>query len=150
MSLGAWIPMRTFSPVTDRTETSMSSPIMMLWLDLRVRTSMTMPSRRIPCGRLACQPLQHVVGCDANAPAHRSGRTPRVAGGRLRGVSTRLRPPMARRSLRPHLNQVRAWVRQGRTDAWIAHQLEVTVQEIQAFKRDNELLPDGEGGGEAP
>jgi hypothetical protein len=51
---------------------------------------------------------------------------------------------MARRSLRPHLNQIRGWVRQGRTDAWIAHQLEVTVQDIQAFKRQNDLLPDGE------
>jgi hypothetical protein len=51
---------------------------------------------------------------------------------------------MARRSLRPHLNQIRSWVRQGRTDAWIAHQLEVTVQQIQAFKKDNDLLPDGE------
>ena len=51
---------------------------------------------------------------------------------------------MARRSLRPHLNQIRGWVRQGRTDAWIAHQLEVTVQDIEAFKRQNELLPDGE------
>ena len=51
---------------------------------------------------------------------------------------------MARRSLRPHLNQIRGWVRQGRTDAWIAHQLEVTVQHIEAFKRENELLPDGE------
>jgi hypothetical protein len=50
---------------------------------------------------------------------------------------------MARRSLRPHLNQIRAWVRQGRTDAWIAHQLEVTVQQIEAFKRDNDLMPDG-------
>jgi hypothetical protein len=30
---------------------------------------------------------------------------------------------MARKSLRPHLNQIRAWVRQGRTDAWVAHQL---------------------------
>ena len=49
---------------------------------------------------------------------------------------------MARRSLRPHLNQVRGWVRQGRTDAWIAHQLEVTVQQIQQFKRENELAPD--------
>jgi hypothetical protein len=56
---------------------------------------------------------------------------------------------MARRSLRPHLNQIRGWVRQGRTDAWIAHQLEVTVQEIGAFKRQNDLLPDGEAG-EAP
>jgi hypothetical protein len=51
---------------------------------------------------------------------------------------------MARRSLRPQLNQIRAWVRQGRTDAWIAHQLEVTVQQIQAFKRDNDLAPEGE------
>src|SRR5438874_268786 len=53
--------------------------------------------------------------------------------------------PMARRSLRPHLNQIRGWVRQGRTDAWIAHQLEVTVQQIEAFKRENDLAPDGDG-----
>jgi hypothetical protein len=51
---------------------------------------------------------------------------------------------MARRSLRPHLNQIRGWVRQGRTDAWIAHQLEVTVQQIEAFKKENDLVPDGE------
>ena len=53
---------------------------------------------------------------------------------------------MSRRSLRPQLNQIRGWVRQGRTDAWIAHQLEVTVQQIQAFKREHDLEPDGEGG----
>jgi hypothetical protein len=52
---------------------------------------------------------------------------------------------MTRRSLRPQLNQIRAWVRQGRTDAWIAHQLEVTVQQIQAFKREQGLAPNGEG-----
>ena len=46
---------------------------------------------------------------------------------------------MARRSLRPHLNQIRTWVRQGRTDAWIAHQLEVTVQQITSFKREQGL-----------
>ncbi len=58
---------------------------------------------------------------------------------------------MARRSLRPQLNQIRAWVRQGRTDAWIAHQLEVTVQEIEQFKRTNELVGDEEApGGLAP
>jgi len=51
---------------------------------------------------------------------------------------------MSRKSLRPHLNQIRTWVRQGRTDAWIAHQLEVTVQQIQAFKREQELTPGGE------
>src|SRR5918992_138586 len=50
-------------------------------------------------------------------------------------------PPMSRRSLRPQLNQIRGWVRQGRTDAWIAHQLEVTVQQIQAFKREQGLEP---------
>ena len=51
---------------------------------------------------------------------------------------------MSRRSLRPQLNQIRGWVRQGRTDAWIAHQLEVTVQQIQAFKREQGLEPDAE------
>jgi hypothetical protein len=51
---------------------------------------------------------------------------------------------MARRSLRPELNRIRAWVRQGRTDAWIAHQLEVTVQQIQAFKREQGLEADGD------
>lgn len=50
---------------------------------------------------------------------------------------------MARRSLRPHLNQIRQWVRQGRTDAWIAHQLEVPVQQVESFKSENELLADG-------
>jgi hypothetical protein len=53
---------------------------------------------------------------------------------------------MTRKSLRPHLNQIRTWVRQGRTDAWIAHQLEVTVQQIGTFKRENDLAP-GEGAG---
>jgi hypothetical protein len=52
---------------------------------------------------------------------------------------------MARRSLRPELNRIRAWVRQGRTDAWIAHQLEVTVQQIQSFKREQGLEPGEEG-----
>ena len=52
---------------------------------------------------------------------------------------------MSRRSLRPQLNQIRGWVRQGRTDAWIAHQLEVTVQQINAFKREHGLEPDADG-----
>jgi hypothetical protein len=51
---------------------------------------------------------------------------------------------MSRRSLRPQLNQIRGWVRQGRTDAWIAHQLDVTVQQIQAFKREQDLEADGD------
>ena len=51
---------------------------------------------------------------------------------------------MARRSLKPQLNQIRTWVRQGRTDAWIAHQLEVAVRDIDAFKREHGLTPEGE------
>ena len=50
-------------------------------------------------------------------------------------------PLMSRRSLRPQLNQIRGWVRQGRTDAWIAHQLEVTVQQIQASVRPCRTQP---------
>ncbi len=57
---------------------------------------------------------------------------------------------MARKSLRPELNRIRAWVRQGRTDAWIAHQLEVTVQQIQAFKREQQLEPGDENEGATP
>src|SRR5215211_7182704 len=56
---------------------------------------------------------------------------------------------MSRRSLRPQLNQIRGWVRQGRTDAWIAHQLEVTVRQINAFKREHGLEPDADGAAEA-
>jgi hypothetical protein len=48
---------------------------------------------------------------------------------------------LARRSLKPQLNQIRTWVRQGRTDAWIAHQLEVSVKDISAFKVEHELEP---------
>ena len=54
---------------------------------------------------------------------------------------------MPRKSLRPELNRIRAWVRQGRTDAWIAHQLEVTVQQIQTFKREQGLEPSDESDG---
>src|SRR3954469_14497721 len=48
---------------------------------------------------------------------------------------------MARRSLKPQLNPIRTWVHQGRTNAWIAHQLEVSVRDIDAFKREHELVP---------
>jgi hypothetical protein len=63
-----------------------------------------------------------------------------------------LRRPLARRSLKPQLNQIRTWVRQGRTDAWIAHQLEVSVGDIRAFKQEHDLAPAdaaGDGDGEA-
>ena len=46
---------------------------------------------------------------------------------------------MARKSLRPQLNQIRAWVRQGRTEAWIAHQLEVSASQLRDFIKRNGL-----------
>jgi hypothetical protein len=54
---------------------------------------------------------------------------------------------MARRSLKPQLNQIRAWVRQGRTDAWIAHQLEVSASELREFRKQHDLMPDAEDTG---
>jgi len=51
---------------------------------------------------------------------------------------------MARRSLKPQLNQIRAWVRQGRTDAWIAHQLEVSASELREFRKQHDLTAGGE------
>ena len=59
-----------------------------------------------------------------------------------------VRRRLARRSLKPQLNQIRTWVRQGRTDAWIAHQLEVSVGDIRSFKREHELVPDESDNGD--
>src|SRR6201985_3647852 len=77
------------------------------------------------------------------------GRAPEAPGSDHPDDSLVSGPPMSRRSLRPQLNQIRGWVRQGRTDAWIAHQLDVTVQQIQAFKREQELEADGGDGAAA-
>src|SRR6266550_600983 len=51
---------------------------------------------------------------------------------------------MARPSLRPQLNQIRAWVRQGRTDAWIAHQLGVPASQLRDFRSRHGLTAEGE------
>jgi hypothetical protein len=51
-------------------------------------------------------------------------------------------------SLRSQLNQIRLWVRQGRTNAWIAHKLDVSVEQLERFKRDHDL--EGEGAAVAP
>jgi hypothetical protein len=65
--------------------------------------------------------------------------------GKAQRGSVSLRRRLARRSLKPQLNQIRTWVRQGRTDAWIAHQLEVSVGDIRSFKREHELVAEDEG-----
>lgn len=54
---------------------------------------------------------------------------------------------MPRRSLKPQLNQIRAWVHQGRTDAWIAHQLEISATELREFRKQYELSADDENAG---
>jgi hypothetical protein len=50
---------------------------------------------------------------------------------------------MARKPLRSQLNQIRAWAREGRTDAWIAHQLDVSASELKEFRRRHGLTADG-------
>ena len=55
---------------------------------------------------------------------------------------------MAKKPLRSQLNQIRAWVREGRTDAWIAHQLELPTAELREFRRRHSLEADGEDSGE--
>jgi hypothetical protein len=55
---------------------------------------------------------------------------------------------MAGKPLRSQLNQIRAWVRQGRTDAWIAHQLDVSASELREFRRRHELAPGEEDAGD--
>lgn len=51
---------------------------------------------------------------------------------------------MAGKPLRSQLNQIRAWVREGRTDAWIAHQLDISASELREFRRRHDLTPDSE------
>jgi hypothetical protein len=55
---------------------------------------------------------------------------------------------VARKSLRAQLNQIRAWVRQGRTEAWIAHQLEVSASELRDFVRRHDLEAAAEDSGD--
>ena len=63
----------------------------------------------------------------------------RIRQSRLLRHSASLPAALARRSLKPQLNQIRTWVRQGRTDAWIAHQLEVSVKDVTNFKSEHDL-----------
>src|SRR5215204_5883396 len=51
---------------------------------------------------------------------------------------------MARKSLRPQLNQIRAWLRQGRTDAWIAHQVGVPASQLRDYRHRQGLTAEGE------
>jgi hypothetical protein len=79
-------------------------------------------------------------------------RRPRIRPAPLANIarSTGFTSPVRRmaKPLRSQLNQIRAWVRQGRTDAWIAHQLEVSTNELREFRRRHELDSEEEDNGE--
>lgn len=59
---------------------------------------------------------------------------------------------MARRTaaLKPQLNQIRTWARDGRTDAWIAFQLGTTAATVQEFRSEHGLDKGGGNPAEAP
>jgi hypothetical protein len=57
---------------------------------------------------------------------------------------------LRRPSLRSQFNQIRLWVRQGRTDAWIAHKLDISVEQLEQFKRDQRLNGEDPPPGPAP
>src|SRR5690349_3088054 len=42
--------------------------------------------------------------------------------------------------LKPLLNQIRAWAQQGRTDAWIGHQLDVNPSAIADFRAEQGIV----------
>jgi hypothetical protein len=46
---------------------------------------------------------------------------------------------LRRPTLRSQLNQIRLWLRQGRTEAWIAHKLDISVAALEQFKRDHQI-----------
>jgi hypothetical protein len=59
---------------------------------------------------------------------------------------------MARRTaaLKPQLNQIRTWARDGRTDAWIAFQLGTTAATVQEFRSEHGLDKGGGNTAEEP
>jgi hypothetical protein len=59
---------------------------------------------------------------------------------------------MARRTaaLKPQLNQIRTWARDGRTDAWIAFQLGTTALTVQEFRSEHGLDRGGGNTAEEP
>jgi hypothetical protein len=68
---------------------------------------------------------------------HRAG-----AAGRQRARPATIQRSLRQPSLRSQLNQIRLWVRQGRTDAWIAHKLDISVEQLEQFKRDHLSEPE--------
>ena len=52
-------------------------------------------------------------------------------------------------SLKPQLNQIRAWVQEGATDIWIAHKLGSTPASISRFRRQHDLRRSDEAPGPA-
>ena len=53
-------------------------------------------------------------------------------------------------SLKPQLNQIRAWVQEGATDIWIAHKLGTTPAALARFRKQHDLLRENERPAEPP
>jgi hypothetical protein len=53
-------------------------------------------------------------------------------------------------SLKPQLNQIRAWVQEGATDIWIAHKLGTTPTALARFRKQHDLLRENERPPEPP
>ncbi len=53
-------------------------------------------------------------------------------------------------SLKPQLNQIRAWVQDGATDIWIAHKLGTTPAALIRFRKQHDLLRENERPPEPP
>lgn len=69
-----------------------------------------------------------------------SGAGHRAAASTIARIARR----MAKKPLKSQLNQIRAWAREGRTDAWIAHQLDVSASELRGFRNRHGLSADEE------
>src|ERR1700733_9168015 len=87
------MPIRTFSPMIASTDTSMLSPIMMLWFDLRVKTSIQPPCfRQLRSGRertgdlLVESRIEHIHPSENESVQQR----PAVAGVALAGSPDRV------------------------------------------------------------
>jgi hypothetical protein len=53
-------------------------------------------------------------------------------------------------SLKPQLNQIRAWVQEGATDIWIAHKLGTTPAAVIRFRKQHDLLRENERPAQPP
>ena len=138
------MPIRTLSPETERTVISMSVSDRDALVGLPGQYEHGSPDLWPGWNGLVARPPRRSRGLDLS---ERGFLRPSPTGTGT-GVSgprwVDSRAAMAGKPLRSQLNQIRAWVREGRTDAWIAHQLDISASELREFRRRHDLTPDSE------